>query len=317
MGNLGRMLVPCEKNLVIMALCGLLLSSVGVQCAQAEKLLKSPDEPIEIKLSQTLDPRHFHQGDPFEATVTETYRLGERELPAGTIVKGEVRGGHASMILGMPGYVALNIQEAVLPSGTVYHFEKDDDGLKTKKYHNPKAHTGKSLLRAAIPFSAVSTLDAIPLKYAAGMGFWQIAPISLAARMALGVGLEMSEKHRSLKNKKYPTQTRVGYGMLRGTGLTGVYRSITRSPEPDLKEGAVIAVHLPKKHMTKLFEAGDAVKTVEASPAEIPVAGTEDLKPVEIESQSFETVHGSLPGKLSTQAVEPASVEQPAAEASQ
>jgi hypothetical protein len=155
---------------------------------------------------------------------------------------------------------------------------------------------------AAIPFSAVSTLDAVPLKFAAGMSFWQIAPISLAARMALGVGLETSKKYHSLKGKNYPVQTRIGYGMLRGTGLTGAYHMITTGPEPDLKEGAVIAVHLPKKHMQKLFEAGDSIKTVEASPEATPIT-SESLKPAEIETQSFETVRGSLPSTISTQAV--------------
>lgn len=312
MENIGSMWGSRGNKMMTTALCGLLLSSLLLPGAFADKLLQSPNEPIEIKLNQTLDTRHSHHGDPFQGTLTETYRLGERELPAGTLVKGQVRGGHASMILGMPGYVALDIQEAVLPSGSVYHFEKDGESLKTKKYHSPGASTGKDLILAAIPFSAISSLDAVPLKVAAGMNFWEIAPISLAARMALGVGLETSKKYRSLKGKKHHAQTRIGYGMLRGTGLTGAYRMMTTGPEPDLKEGAVIAVHLPKKHMQKLFEAGDSIKTVEANLEATPVT-PESLKPTEIETQSFETVHGSLPlSTISTQAVaKPVTIEDP------
>jgi hypothetical protein len=325
MENIGSIWVSQEKNMMTTALCALLLSSLLLPTAFAEKLLQSPNEPIEIQLNQTLSTRHSNPGDSFQGTLTETYRLGERELPAGTLVKGQVHGGHASMILGMPGYVALDIQEAVLPSGAVYHFEKDGESLKTKKYHSPKASTGKDLILAAIPFSAVSTLDAVPLKFAAGMSFWEIAPISLAARMALGVGLETSKKYRSLKGKNYPVQTRIGYGMLRGTGLTGAYRMVTTGPEPDLKEGAVISVHLPKKHMQKLFEAGNSINTVEATPDDAtPVASEESkeseapLKPAEIETQSFETVRGSLPSAISNQAVlTPTPIEAPVIESQQ
>lgn len=286
-----------NKGLAAVALSGALLS-LAVTPAQADKVLKSPEEAVEIKLNHSLNTETAHYGDPFDGTLTEAYRLGDKELPAGTIVKGQVQSGHPSMILGMPGYVALDIQEAVLPSGAVYKFSSDGkNGLKTEKYHHPKAHTGKGLLLAAIPYSAVSALDAVPLKLAAGMGFWEIAPISLAARMAMGVGLEMNDKKKKSPAANYPIQTRVGYGMLRGTGLTGAYHFVTTSPEPNLKEGAVIAVHLPKQHMAKLFEAGEPVKTVEAQPSATPVSA-DDLKPVEAESQGFESIHGKIPAAV-------------------
>ncbi|WP_373531186.1 hypothetical protein [Vampirovibrio sp.] len=302
MENRVRMWVSCEKNIISTALCGLLLGSLLLPQAQAEKRLQSPNEPIDIKLNQTLSSQQSKVGDAFEGALTDTYRLGEKELPVGTLVKGSVQGGHGSRIMGMPGYVALDIQEAVLPSGAVYHFEKDGESLKTKKYHNPKAGTGKNFVMAAIPFSAISALDAVPLKYAAGMSFWQIAPISLAARMALGVGLESSQKYRTLKGTHHRRSTRIGYGMLRGTGLTGAYRMVTTGPEPDLKEGTVISVHLPKKHMQKLFEAGDSVKTVDAT--ESTPVNTEALEPAETETQSFETVRGTLPSTLSKNAAD-------------
>lgn len=297
------------QGMAFAALSGLLLGMAGIP-AHADKIMKSSEESVEITLNHDLSTETAHYGDPFDGTLTETYRLGEKVLPAGTVLKGQVHSGHPSMILGMPGYVALDIQEAVMPSGAVYKFSTDGKGgLKTEKYHHPKAHTGKGLLLAAIPFSAVSALDALPLKLAAGMGFWEITPISLAARMALGVGLEMNDKKKQSPAANYPIQTRVGYGMLRGTGLTGAYHFVTTSPEPNLKEGAVIPVHLPKQHMDKLFEAGEPVKTVEATPKATPVS-VEDLKPAEVESQGFESVHGKIPTAAST----PAVTEEPAQE---
>lgn len=266
----------------------------------AEKVLNSPQETIDIQLNQTLDTERSHYGDPFEGELVDHHRLGEQVLPQGTLLKGRVEGGHPSMILGMPGYVSLDIQQAVLPSGEIYQFEKDGKGLKTHKYHNPKAQTGKRVMIAGLPFSIISAADAIPLKYAAGMSFWQIAPISMAARMAMGTAWEMSGKHKNSPAKGYPVQTRIGYGMLRGTGLTGAYQLMTTAPEPNLKEGAIISVRLPEKDLKRLFAAGSTVKTVQSlpnqQPAPSPVQPTDlsQLQAADIESQSFESVNAKI-----------------------
>lgn len=281
-----------RKGFATIALAGLLSGIAIPPVALADKVMESAGEPVEVRLNQTLSTETARYGDPFEGTITEDYRLGDQELPAGTVLKGRVNSGHPSMIFGMPGYVAFDIQEAVLPSGDIYEFEKDGKGsLKTKKYNHPKAHTAKRLLMAAVPFSAASAVDAVPLKLAAGMGFWEITPISLAVRMALGVGLELHDKRQTSPVKDYPNQTRVGYGMLRGTGLTGVYHFMTTSPEPNLKEGAVISVRLPEQDMNKLFTAAATVKTEDVvetePPTEVPVSAS-DLKSVEATESSRE-----------------------------
>lgn len=306
MEKIGSTFGSLGKGAASIALSGLLLGLSALP-AQADKVMNSPDEAVEVKLNHSLSTETARYGDPFDGTLKETHQLGEKALPAGTLIKGTVRGGHPSMILGMPGYVAFDINEAILPSGTVYQFNADGKGLKTHKHNHHKAKTGKRIMMAGIPFSAVSALDAVPLKFAAGMGFWEITPISLAARMALGVGLEMNDKKKKSPAANYPVQTRVGYGMLRGTGLTGAYQFVKTGPELDLKEGDIIPVRLPKEHMAKLFEAGEAVKTVDASSQDEPVAATpvspvsiDDLKPAEVDTQSFETVHGKIPGNTAS-----------------
>lgn len=305
-----------NKSTVSKALSlGLLVGLAGIPAAMAEKALGSAEEPLEIKLNQTLDTDRSHHGDPFEGQLTEDHRLGQRVLPAGTLLKGKVEGGHPSMILGMPGYVSLDIQEAVLPTGEVYQFVNNGQGLQTKKYHHPKAHTGKGVLLGGIPFTVISAVDAIPLKFAAGMNFWQITPISLAARMATGVAWEMSGKNKNSPANGYPAQTRVGYGMLRGTGLTGAYHMVTTSPEPNLKEGAIISLRLPQKDMDKLFEAGGTVKTVQSVPSGQPAnavsrsADQGGLQPVEMETQGFESVSAKIPASTETPSIQPVSVE--------
>lgn len=294
----------------------LLVGLAGTPAAMAEKALGTAEDPLEIKLNQTLDTNRSRHGDPFEGQLTEDHRLGQRVLPAGTLLKGKIEGGHPSMILGMPGYVSLDIQEAVLPTGEVYQFVNNGQGLQTKKYHHPKARTGKGVLLGGIPFTLISAVDAIPLKYAAGMSFWQITPISLAARMAAGVAWEMSGKNKNSPANGYPAQTRVGYGMLRGTGLTGAYHMLTTSPEPNLKEGAIISLRLPQKDMDKLFETGGAVKTVQNVPSGQPASATASqtndlggLQPVEMESQGFESVSGRIPSALETPSIQPVSVD--------
>ncbi len=305
-----------NKSTVSKALSlGLLVGLAGIPAAMAEKTLGSAEESLEIKLNQTLDTDRSRHGEPFEGQLTEDHRLGQRVLPAGTLLKGKVEGGHPSMILGMPGYVSLDIQEAVLPNGDVYQFEKNGQGLQTKKYHHPKAHTAKGILLSAVPFTAITAVDAIPLKLAAGMGYWQITPISMAARMAMGAAWEMSGKNKNSPANGYPAQTRVGYGMLRGTGLTGAYHMVTTSPEPNLKEGAIISLRLPQKDMDKLFEAGGVVKTVHSAPSGQPASAVSrsadlgGLQSVEMETQGFESVSGRIPASTETPSIQPVSVE--------
>ncbi len=309
----------CNRNAVALLAVTAVLLITALPALAAETVASSTNTntttqindqsvPIEIRLSQDLNTETVHYGDPFEGTLTKSYQFGNNVLPEGTIMRGRVEGAHPSMILGMPGYVSLDIHEAQLPDGKLYNFGAKENHPQTKKYHHPKAPTGTGIMKAAIPFSLVSAADSIPLTLATSMSTWQIFPISLAARMALGVGYELSDKSKNSPAQKYPTHTRVGYGMLRGTGLTGVYQMVTTGPEPDLRKGSVIAVNLSKAEMNQLFVAGNpassnpnADQTANEEPKAVPITTPlplQTLEPAGDDSQTFQSVHGKIPGKL-------------------
>lgn len=210
---------------------------------------------IKVKLDQPMNTETTDYGDPFEATIVETYQWGDKQLPEGTTIKGKVQAARPSMMFGMPGYVSVDIQEARLPSGSVFDFDTTGSHPKSQKYHHPKAPTGVRVLKAAVPFGMISAMNSVPLTLATSMSNWQIFPISLAIRMAAGVGYEMKYRDRS-PVKDYPVQTRVGFGMIRGTGLNGVYQLIVPGREPDLRKGSVIEIQLPQKDLDQLFIAG-------------------------------------------------------------
>lgn len=226
--------------------------SVSVS-AEASQVLE-PGDPLHLTLQSSLDAETAKFGDPFEGVLKEDYQYKGRVLPAGTVLKGVVKSANKSHTMGFPGYVTLDIQEAVLPDGTAHSL---DESVDTDKIMHPKAKTHLRMLKSAIPFSAVSAADGIPLKYAAGLSTWQILPISLAARMGLGVTLEAMKSERKMHaDKGHTTPTQIGHGVLRGTGLTGAYYFFKPSPEPNLQAGNEIPLHLDKQDLDALFSLG-------------------------------------------------------------
>ncbi len=268
---------------------GLLL--IGFACAGmlngagAEQVLQSSDDFLQMTMTTGFDTGRPHYGDAFEGVLNESYRYEDKEIPAGTILKGHVNRVHHSYSFALPGYAVFNVEEAVLPSGERREFAQD--AAESRKVMHPKAKTHKKLIKSAIPFSLVSMSDALPLKLATSLTPMQIAPISLAARVVLGTALEATKKEKEWHEEKdHPVQTRIGHGVLRGTGLTGAYYFIHPSPEPNLKTGAVVPLRFKKEELADLFKAVNHT-TAEAKPVE--------LEPIENEGQGFGQVYGKFP----------------------
>lgn len=227
----------------------------------ATRELHSFREPLQVELTLPID---LQQGKntPFEAFITEDVLYGVKLLPEGTRLYGYVRTSHESRRFARPGYAQVEIQRAILPSGESYTFE--DKPLRPRNIMHPKAVTLKNITRSALPFTLVSVADAVPLKYATGMSSWIILPISLGARMTLGIALEhtKSEK-RKHDEQEHSWPRRYGHGMLRGTGLTGLYHLVRRSPNPELTTGESIPLYFKKRDFATLFAASPVSTNVQ------------------------------------------------------
>ena len=217
--------------------------------------MASHEDPIHVELKTALNAETSQYGDPFEAVTTESYRFDGHEVPAGTVFKGQVKAARPSWSLAMPGYVELDVREAVFPDGSSFTFGTEK-GLEADKLRHPDAVTPKKVVKSALPFSAISLADGLPLKLATNMSTWQILPISLVARMALGAALETGQSEKKWHAKRgHQGPTRLGHGMLRGTGATGMYYLLKPGPTPDLSSGKTIPLHFEENDIHSLFSA--------------------------------------------------------------
>lgn len=260
---------------------------LALPAALVEQTLSSADQPLQVKLTTSLNAETAHYGDQFEGVLTDSYLLGNKALPIGTVFKGRVQSARKSMPLGMPGYVVLEIDEAQFPSGVVHHFEHGGIAPKSARIVNPNAHTGKKLFKETLPYTVISTATSIPLKYAAGFSSWVILPIALGSRVALGVGMQLKNKNQSnlVQNQlgsastgtpiATPIAKKVKAGVMQGSGLNSAYYFLTAAPEPVLTEGTVIPLHFRSQDMASLFGAGEATAQSEpqtpVEPIKLPI----------------------------------------------
>jgi hypothetical protein len=245
-------------GLIVAAMAGF----SGISAVLAEQTLTSTEQPLQVRLSTTLNAETAHYGDHFEGILTDSYQMGGKSLPEGTIFKGQVQRARKSLPFGMPGYVVLEIDEAQLPSGVVHHFEHQGSAPKSSRITNPQARNGKKLFRDNLPFTVASTATSIPLTYATGLGSGIVLPITLGSRVALGVAMQLAHKVHPGTAQAQPAPTSLGtsvkQGVLQGSGLNTAYYFLTAAPEPVLTEGSVIPLHFKSQDLIDLFDAGEA-----------------------------------------------------------
>lgn len=230
-----------------------LLSWVSVSWAapamSAEEPLKNLNDPLAVELKSPLGVDTSKAGDAFETILTETYEYHGKDLPSGTLLKGQVTKVAPSRPFARPGYILLDVKQAVYPGGETLEFNDPHYPKQEKAIHHPKAVTLGKLVKSALPFTAVSVADSIPLKYAVGMSSGLIIPISLGARMLVGAVWELNKK----EGRDRSVARKISYGMLRGTGLPGAYSFLKKSPAPNYQVGEKIDLPLDSKKTADLF----------------------------------------------------------------
>ena len=242
----------------------------------AEQTLKSAKQPLQLEVRTAVSDKTSHSGDIFEGVLKEDYRYQTHVLPAGTVLQGTVQETRPSKTFNRAGFATLAIQQAVFPSGQVYTFNAPASdanavpihGLETKRIYNLDATPFKqNLMRNILPFALVSTATSIPLRYAADMSAGAIIPITLGARMALGMLLEHTKTEKEFHDRHHNGwPNRYGHGMMRGTGLIGAYHFFRPAPNLDLQPGAITSVYFKKKEFNSLFQADGLAKVKSETP---------------------------------------------------
>jgi hypothetical protein len=244
----------------------------------AEQTLKSAKQPIQLEVRTAVNDKASHSGDIFEGVLKDDYHYQDHVLPAGTVLQGTVQEVRPSKTFNRAGFATLAIQQAVFPSGQVHTFNAPASdanavpahGLETKRIYHPDATPFKqNLVRNVIPFTLVSVATSVPLRYGADMSAGIILPITLGARVLLGLVLEHTKTEKTFHdrhNNSWPY--RYGHGALRGTGVVGAYTFLRPAPNLDLQPGSVTPIYFKKKEFNNLFQAnaGDASSSKTAMP---------------------------------------------------
>jgi len=254
-----------KQRLLVAGLMAAVAGFSSMAGVLAEQTLTGADQPLQVKLTTTLNAETAHYGDHFEGILTESYQMSGKALPEGTVFKGRVQRAHKSMPFGMPGYVVLEIDEAQLPSGAVHHFDQGGVAPKSSRVINPSARNGKKLFKDNLPYTIVSTATSIPLTYATGLSSGVILPITLGSRVLFGVANQLAHKMHPSSPAQQAQQaaapsvgTAVKQGIMQGSGLNSAYYFLTPAPEPELTAGSVIPLHFKAHDLADLFSAAES-----------------------------------------------------------
>lgn len=230
--------------LVSMILLGGL--SLTILPAHAKQRMKSLKAPIMAQMVTAVDGKTAQEGDPFKAVLTEAYLYDHKTLPAGTTFEGQVVKTSESRHVMRPGYVVFDVTQATLPNGTPVRFEKD--GTDSKPVFHEEANTPTRVVQNSLPFVLVNAATTLPLNLATDLPGM---PFGFAAKIGLGIAREF---YRKDKDAARPVGHKVGYGILVGSGLTGVMFTLAEKPEPDLKPGDTVKLYLDPEGLENLFE---------------------------------------------------------------
>ena len=262
---------------------GLLAALTGASVISASLAQQSPteaDQPLQVKLTSTLNAETAHYGDPFTGVLTQAFTMNGRSLPEGTVFKGHVQRARKSLPLGMPGYVVLDIDEAQLPAGVIHYFEQGKAIPKTNRIVNVSVKSRTAMLKDSAPYTVISTATSIPLRYAAGFNSWTIVPIALGSRIALGVAMHLKNHHQQAlakggaqgsaqaKSSSFIVNSPVAQGIVDGSGLNAAYYFLSTAPEPVLTEGTILPLHFRTQDLNNLLSAVEsAPEQVQPTPA--------------------------------------------------
>lgn len=227
--------------------------------AWADQPIKNLKKPIPIELSTTLDTQAMKEGDLFEGVLMETQTYRQQSIPQGTLFKGHVSKTKPSKRYARAGFFELNVDEAILPSGETYTFDKEKFETRTKKYHHKKGITVKRLLTNSLPMFAASAGTSMPLHFATNLSGGLLFPIALGARSATAMVLE------SAKRDGRGVGELAAFSVFRGSGGLAAYNFFRVSQSPNFKEGQQIGLYMDPEWVKGLLQANDDIQLLNST----------------------------------------------------
>ncbi len=259
---------------------GVLVSMLSVTAGlcRAEQVLKSPKRGVEVQLKSDVRQVDAKPGDTFEAQLGDSLRYKDWTLPAGTEFRGVITESSPSHLFGRPGYVGMEVHEAVLPDGRTFEFDPAKYKSRNYRLHHPDTYTFPELVLTQIPYSATSLGLTIPLHYAGGVGVGPCVIIGTGVRMLTG-----SVAAFFLPRFKHePPARKIALGALDGSGVTRIVGFLSKYPVPNYHSGDTVKFYFNPNGLKDLFQsAGSASLQTQAklqaasaadAPADIPAA---------------------------------------------
>lgn len=251
-------------------LISLVAGTIGL--SWGEQVLKSPKKGVDVELKSDVAAATAMPGQQFEAELKDDLHYQDLTLPAGTDFKGEITKAAPSKHFGRPGYVVLEVNQAVLPDGRVYQFDQTKYKPRDKKLHHPDTYTFPELILTQMPYTLAGLAVTIPLTTAADTDPIPAALIGEAVRIGAGAiaGLFLPRyKHEAVPRK-------IALGALDGSGVPRIVGFIGKYPEPNYHAGDHINLYFNPDALTELMQTASttALKTQAEiqRTAELPLA---------------------------------------------
>jgi hypothetical protein len=216
-----------------------------------EQVIKSPKKGVEVELKSDLSSMTATAGQPFEAELKDDLRYDNLTLPAGTDFRGEVTKASPSKHFGRPGYVGLQVREAVLPDGRTFEFDPVKYEPRDQKLHHPDTYTFPELILTQMPYTLIALAVTVPLNYAADVDPIPLIAVGEGVRIAAGaIGGLFRPRYRN-----EPVPRKIALGALDGSGVPRIVGFIGKYPEPDFHAGDHIKLYFNPNGLTDLMQA--------------------------------------------------------------
>lgn len=222
-----------------------------------EQVIKSPKKGVDVELKTDVSSASSTVGQPFEAELKDDLRYDNLTLPAGTDFRGEITKTAPSKHFGRPGYVVLQVREAVLPDGRSFEFDPGQYEPRDKKLHHPDTYTFPQLILTQMPYTLVALAVTIPLRYAADTDPIPLIVVGEGVRMGAGAVAGLFRP----RYKNEPVPRKIALGALDGSGVPRIVGFLGKYPEPNYHAGDHIKLYFNPNGLTALMESASTGST--------------------------------------------------------
>ncbi len=222
---------------------------IAMPLAWAQVDVTSPKDPFVLTIMTQHNSKTARAGEPFEATLSETYCFETHCVPEGTVFKGIIAKTHRSRRFHRPGYLAIKFQSAVFPDGETVQLGDDHSRKFDLVYHHRNPETWRNTVIEEVPYVTLGTAIPIFLQRTAHWGPKRLILADYGVSAVLGVIQELL--YPTFDRSSIPK--RIGYGLLSATAIPDLVALLTKRPEATLAPGEKLKIRLPADEAKSLY----------------------------------------------------------------